>query len=93
MSCWNVSNLLCSLNNDEWSQANFHYTQDTCDKNTKRNKYRNYQQMRKKEMITRKLVEEWEAELSAYSNKTLDLPKFKAYIKKKNEINAQLAPF
>mmetsp|Transcript_1128 Transcript_1128/g.1655 ORF Transcript_1128/g.1655 Transcript_1128/m.1655 type:complete len:89 (+) Transcript_1128:886-1152(+) len=88
-----MSDLIYCVNNDKPDQVKFRYTQDTRRKETKVKKYRSYLQMRKKEMITRKLVEEWEAELSAYSNKTLDLPKFKAYIKKKNEINAQLAPF
>ena len=40
-----------------------------------------------------KRVVEWEAELSAYNRKTTDFTKFEEYIRKKNEINARLAPF
>ena len=36
---------------------------------------------------------EWEAELSAFNRNTTDFAKFKAYIQKKNEVNARLAPF
>jgi len=38
-------------------------------------------------------VVEWEADLSAYNRKTIDFERFKAYIRKKNGINARLAPF
>ena len=40
-----------------------------------------------------KRVVEWETELSAYNRKTTDFERFKAYVAKKNEVNARLAPF
>jgi len=44
-------------------------------------------------VIDGKAVGKWEEELSAFNSKTLDFKKFKAYLKKKNEVNAKLAAF
>jgi len=89
----NLSDLLYCVNGDTKEQTKFRYTQDTRRKETKAKKYRNYLQQRKQEMVDGKRVVEWEAELSAYNRKTMDFERFKAYIQKKNEINARLAPF
>jgi hypothetical protein len=89
----NMSDLLYCVDGDTKDQTKFRYTQDTRRKETKAKKYRNYLQDRKQEVVDGKRVVEWEAELSAFNRKTTDFAKFKAYIQKKNELNARLAPF
>ena len=89
----NMSDLLYCVDGDTKEQTKFRYTQDTRRKETKAKKYRDYLQERKQEPVDGKRVVEWEAELSAFNRKTTDFTKFKAYIQKKNELNARLAPF
>jgi transposase len=89
----NMSDLLYCVDSDTKDQTKFRYTQDQRRKETKAKKYRDYLQERKQETVDGKRVEEWEAELSAFNRKTTDLAKFKAYIQKKNELNARLALF
>jgi hypothetical protein len=89
----NMSDLLYCVDSDAKDQTKFRYTQDQRRKETKAKKYRDYLQERKQETVDGKRVVEWEAELSAFNRKTTDFTKFKAYIQKKNELNARLAPF
>jgi len=89
----NMSDLLYCVDGDTKDQVKFRYTQDTRRKETKAKKYRDYLQERKQDRVDGKRVVEWEAELSAFNRKTTDFTKFKAYIQKKNELNARLAPF
>ena len=89
----NMSDLLYCVDSDTKDQTKFRYTQDQRRKETKAKKYRDYLQERKQETVDGKRVEEWEAEMSAFNRKTTDFTKFKAYIQKKNELNARLAPF
>lgn len=89
----NMSDLLYCVDSDQRDQVKFRYTQDTRRKETKAKKYRDYLQRRKQQVVDGKRVVEWEAELSAYNRKTTDFAKFKAYVQKKNELNARLAPF
>ena len=89
----NLSDLIHCVEGDTKDQIKFRYTQDTRRKETKFKKYRDFLQERKHEMIDGKTIYEWEAELSTYNRKTLNFDRFKAYIAKKNEINAKLAPF
>jgi len=89
----NMSDLLYCVDSDTKEQTKFRYTQDTRRKETKAKKYRDYLQQRKQEVVGGKRVMEWEADLSAFNRKTIDFERFKAYIHKKNELNARLAPF
>jgi hypothetical protein len=90
----NMSDLLYCVDGDTNDQTKFRYTQDQRRKETKAKKYRDYLQERKQETtVDGRRVVEWEAELSAFNRKTTDFAKFKAYIQKKNELNARLAPF
>jgi hypothetical protein len=89
----NMSDLLYCVDRDTKDQTKFRYTQDTRRKETKAKKYRDYLQERKQDIVDGKRVVEWEAELSAFNRKTTGFAKFKAYIQKKNELNARLAPF
>ena len=88
-----MSDLLYCVEGDAKDQTKFRYTQDQRRKETKAKKYRDYLQERKQEKVGDKSVVEWEAEMSAFNRKTTDFTKFKAYIQKKNELNARLAPF
>jgi hypothetical protein len=71
----------------------YRYTQDTRRKETYVKKHREYIQKRKREVVDGLSINEWEAELSAYNKKTVMFEAFKAYVKKKNEMNLRLAPF
>ena len=89
----NMSDLLYCVDSDAKDQTKFRYTQDQRRKETKAKKYRDYLQERKEDTVDGKRVVEWEAEMRAFNRKTTDFAKFKAYIQKKNELNARLAPF
>ena len=89
----NASDLLHCVDGDTKDQTKFRYTRNQRRKETKAKKYSDYMQERKQELVDGKRVVEWEAEMSAFSRKTTDFAKFKAYIQKKNELNARLAPF
>jgi hypothetical protein len=86
----NMGDLIHCCDNNE---KTFRYTQDQRRKETKQKKYRDIIQDKKKDVIAGKTVVEWETELSFHNSRTLDFVKFKAYIKKKNEINLKLMPF
>ena len=52
----------------------FRYTQDQRRKETKQKKYRNIlQELKDKEKVNGKTITQWEAELSRYNKKTLNL--------------------
>jgi hypothetical protein len=68
----------------------FRYTQDSRRKECKIKKYNKLILEFKKEKIDGKTIIEYETELSQYNKKSLDINKYKDYIKKKNEINYKL---
>lgn len=86
----NKSDLLFCVDNNE---KTFRYTQNQRRKETKQKKYRNILEEYKLEKIDNKTITEWETELSFHNSKTLHFEKFKAYIKKKNEINLKIGGF
>ena len=47
----------------------------------------------KEEKINGKTIIEWETEISKFNRKSLNITKFKEYIKKKSEINGMLFNF
>ena len=71
----------------------FRYTQDSRRKECKIKKYNKLILEFKKEQIDGKTITEYETELSQYNKKSLDINKYKDYIKKKNEINQKLFQF
>ena len=90
----NMRDLLHCVDSDKKEQTKFRYTQDTRRKETKVKKYRNdLQQRKQEEEVDGKSVVEWEAELSDYNWKTMNLANFCEYIHKKNAFNVRLAPF
>jgi hypothetical protein len=71
----------------------FRYSQDQRRKETKKKKFSKIQLELKKEKINGKTIIDWETEISKYNRKTLNITKFKEYIKKKSEINGMLFTF
>jgi len=71
----------------------FRYTQDSRRKETKSKKYNKLILEFKNEQIDGKSIIDYETELSQYNKKSLDINKYKDYIKKKNEINYKLFQF
>ena len=90
----NMSDLIFCVDSDQREQTKFRYSQDTRRKETKFKKYRNLLQSHKRDtVIDGRCVVEWEADMSAYSKKTLNFEAFKVYLKHKNALNIRLAPF
>jgi hypothetical protein len=71
----------------------FRYTQDSRRKECKIKKYNKLILEFKNEKIDGKSIIDYETELSQYNKKSLDINKYKDYIKKKNEINHKLFQF
>ena len=71
----------------------FRYSQDQRRKETKTKKYNNIILAMKTNKINDKNIIEYETELSQYNRKTLDIEKFKIYIREKNRINNILFGF
>jgi transcription termination factor NusB len=84
----------CSMLDENGERVGFRYTQDQRRKETKSKKYSKAQdQLKKDTVVEGKTIKEWEAELSQYNNKTLNLEAFKAYVKAKNKMNQKLMAF
>ena len=67
---------------------NFRYSQNQRRKESKSKKFAKIRlTLKKEEIIEGKTVIEWETELSPFNRKTLNVAKFKDYIRKKSEIN------
>ena len=71
----------------------FRYTQDSRRKECKIKKYNKLILEFKNEKIDGKSITDYETDLSQYNKKSLDINKYKDYIKKKNEINYKLFQF
>ena len=71
----------------------FRYSQDQRRKETKTKKYNNIILAMKTNKVNNKSIIEYETELSQYNRKTLDIEKFKIYIREKNRINHILFGF
>ncbi len=89
----NMGDLLYCVDSDQRTQTKFRYSQDMRRKETKFKKYRDLLQSQKNELIDGRRVVDWEADMSAYNKKTLNIEAFKVYIKNKNALNGRLAPF
>jgi hypothetical protein len=87
------NDLIYCVDNDNKNANKFRYSQDQRRKETKRKKYSKIQLELKKETINGKTIIEWETELSKLNKKSLNISKFKEYIKKKSEINGMLFSF
>ena len=90
----NKSDLIYCISKQNDETLHFRYTQDQKRKETKDKKYRNIRdELKKTTIINNKTIIEWETELSKFNRKTLQLDKYKAYCKKKNEVNSYLLSF
>lgn len=84
----------CSMLSNNGERVGFRYTQDQRRKETKSKKYSKINdRLKKNSYIEGKTIKEWETELSQHNSKTLNLEEFKAYVRKKNEINKHLMAF
>lgn len=87
------SDLLFCVNGDNKDANKFRYTQNSRRKECKIKKYQKIILKFKEEKINGKTVIELETELSVYNKKTLNIEKFKDYIKHKIELNLKLYKF
>jgi len=85
--------ILYCVNGYNKDATTFRYSQDSRRKETKSKKYNKLILEFKKEIINGKTIIEYETELSLFNKKSLDIVKYKEYIKKKNEINNKLFTF
>jgi hypothetical protein len=85
--------LIYCVDADNKEANKFRYSQDQRRKETKKKKFSKIQLKLKEEKIQGKTIIEWETEISKCNRKTLNIIKFKEYIKKKSEINAMLFTF
>jgi hypothetical protein len=85
--------LIYCVDNSNKEANKFRYSQDQRRKETKKKKYSKIQLELKNEKIHGKTIIEWETEISKFNRKSLNIPKFKEYIKKKSEINGMLFSF
>ena len=89
----NMSDLLYCVDSNKKDRNFFRYTQNQRRKEMKDKKYKNIILKEKKKKIRNKTIIQYETELSLFNKKTLDIKKFKKYVKKKNEINHKLFKF
>ena len=68
----------------------FRYTQNQKRSETKEKKHRTVRFKLGAQMIEGKSVQQWETELSLFNRKVLTVEGFKAYLVKKNDVNAKL---
>jgi len=87
----NMADLLYCVDGDTKQRNHYRYTQNQRRKETKLKKYSKIILQYKKECKTK--IIELETELSKYNRKTLQIDKFKEYIKKKNQVNNLLFDF
>jgi len=85
--------ILYCVNGYNKNATTFRYSQDSRRKEIKSKKYNKLILEFKKEKIDDKTIIEYETELSLFNKKSLDIVKYKEYIKKKNEINNKLFTF
>jgi len=87
------NDLIYCVDNSNKEANEFRYSQDQRRKETKKKKYSKIQLELKEEKINGKTIIEWETEISKFNRKSLNIPKFEEFIKKKSEINAILFTF
>ena len=85
--------LIYCVDNSNKEANEFRYSQDQRRKETKKKKFSKIQLELKQEKINGKTIIECETELSKLNRKSLNITKFKEYIKKKSEINSMLFNF
>jgi hypothetical protein len=88
-----LNDLIYCVDNSNKEANKFRYSQDQRRKETKKKKFSKIQLELKQEKINGKTIIEWETEMSKFNRKSLNIPKFKEYIKKKSEINSMLFTF
>ena len=85
--------LIYCVDGDNKEANTFRYSQDQRRKETKIKKYNKLIIKEKETKIVGKTIIEYETELSKYNKKSLDLDKYKDYVKNKNKINKIIMDF
>ena len=85
--------LIYCVDGDNKEANTFRYSQDQRRKETKLKKYNKLIIKEKETKIVGKTIIEYETELSKYNKKSLDLDKYKDYVKNKNKINKIIMDF
>ena len=85
--------LIYCVDGDNKEANTFRYSQDQRRKETKLKKYNKLIIKEKETKIVGKTIIEYETELSKYNKKSLDLVKYKDYVKNKNKINKIIMDF
>ena len=85
--------LIYCVDGDTKEANHFRYSQDQRRKETKKKKYSKIILLLKEEKINEKTIIEYETELSLQNRKTVNIEKFKEYIKKKSKLNNTLFNF
>jgi transposase len=85
--------LIYCVDSDNKEPNKFRYSQDQRRKETKLKKYNKLIIKEKETKIVGKTIIEYETELSKYNKKSLDLDKYKDYVKNKNKINKIIMDF
>ena len=88
----NKSDLIYCMSKNGDERITFRYTQSQRNVESKRKHYRKILQKFKKESQNN-IVLELEARLSKHNSKTMNIDKFKAYVKEKNYVNDKLFSF
>lgn len=90
----NLGDLLYCLDGTDKDRKQFRYTQDQRRNETKQKKYQKIQlDIKNKTKIDNKSIIEMETELADKNRKTLNIEKFKEYVKQKNILNEKLFKF
>ena len=89
----NKSDLIYSVDDVIKERNHYRYTQDQRRKETKVKKYKKIIEELKKEQINGKTVSGYESDLSKYTKRTLNIEKYKEYLKEKNKVNNELFDF
>lgn len=85
--------LIYCVDSDNKEANTFRYSQDQRRKETKLKKYNKLIIKEKETKILGKTIIEYETELSKYNKKSLELDKYKDYVKNKNKINKIIMDF
>jgi hypothetical protein len=85
--------LLYCVDNDNKTATQYRYSQDQRRKESKSKHFTKIILELKREKINNKSIIDYETELSKYNRKSLDIDKYKDYIRQKNKTNQILLPF
>lgn len=87
------NDLIYCVDSDNRNANKFRYSQAQRNNETKKHKFQELFLKHKEERINGKTIIQYETEISEYNRKSINIKKYKEYLKKKNEINTKLFSF